>query len=316
MVIARWGQGAVAGIVAILLAGGGARAQEGTASSPPSGEIVVEAQLEEVERKVETLTRRITRRPRTDKPISRRYSAICVGVHGMTESFAHVLIDRVEDNARELGIPVLGPGCQVNTLIAFASDSRAEIERLRKAEPWLFDTLLDYEYDRIMRGNGAVQAWQATEVKGADGKEFATMVVGNPPREVQMNKQPFASNISQQLRVDIEGSIVVFDNAHVPGKSLQQLADYATMRLFAPTDDVSEGDVSEGDVSEGGGAGVPTILSLFAEAGDAPDGLTSFDRAYLGALYKLPPTARGAAIHDATWSAYRSANYEVAETAD
>lgn len=303
MIASAWKQMAA---LPMLIACGSAidaRAQ----SSPPSGdEIVVQAELEKAERQVEALTREITRRPRTDKPISKRYSAVCVGVYGLSADFAHVLISRIEENARTLGIHVLGEGCQVNTLVAFTNDSRAEIERLRKAEPWLFETLLDYEYDRILRGNGAAQAWHSTQVKGADGKPLRTEMLPCPPvcppREAEINDQAFASNISQQLRVDIEGSIAVFDNAHVPGKSIQQLADYATMRLFAPTDDVSNG--APGEMS--------TILSLFAEDGDAPDGLTAFDRAYLGALYKLPATARGAAIHDATWAAYRQGRYEIA----
>jgi len=288
--------GAVLGLVAIPAA----------AQDAPLGnnEIVVQAELQEAEQQVETLTREITRRPRTDKPISKRYSGVCIGVLGLAESYSHVLIDRIEENARALDIHILDQGCKVNTLVAFTRDSRAEIERLREEEPWLFETLLDYEYERILRGNGAVQAWQATQVKGADGKLLRTAMLpcppSCPPREVQINDQPFASNIAQQLRVDIEGSIVVFDNAYIPGKSIQQLADYATMRLFAPTDDVS------GEESEQ----MPTILSLFGEDGDAPDGLTPFDRAYLEALYRLPPTARGGAIHDATWTAYREARYE------
>ncbi len=261
-------------------------------------EIVVQGELEQAEQQVDNLTRAITRRPRTDRPIARRYGGICVGVSGMSAEFAHVLIERIEANARDIGVHILGDGCTINTLVAFTRNSRAEIERLRKDEPWLFATLLDYEYERILRGNGAVQSWQSTQLKGADGREFSTVSIAG--REVQQNTQFFASNRTQQLRVDVEGAIVVFDNAFVPGKSIQQLADYATMRLFAPTDDVSEG--SPGSME--------TILSLFAADGVAPDGLTSFDRAYLGALYRLPPTARGEAVRDATWTAYRRAQFE------
>lgn len=293
-------------IAALVGAGLGAVAIPAAAQDAAGAneEIVVQGELEEAEQQVESLTREITRRPRTDKPISKRYSGICVGVLGMSENFAHVMIAKIEQNARALDIHVLGDGCKVNTLVAFTRESRTEIERLREDEPWLFETLLDYEYERILRGNGAVQAWHSTAVKGADGKLLRTAMLSCPPscppREAQINDQPFASNISQQLRVDIEGSIVVFDNAYVPGKSIQQLADYATMRLFAPTDDVSGEESGQ----------MPTILSLFGGDGDAPDGLTPFDRAYLGALYRLPPTARGGAIHDATWTAYREARYE------
>lgn len=255
--------------------------------------IVVEGRLKAIERQVESLTNSITRRPPVDKPLSRQYGSICIGVSGLSPQFAMTLIKRVEDNARDLGIRIRAPDCQVNTLIAFAADSRAEVQRLRKEQPTLFSTLLDYEFDRVLRGSGAVQAWQATEVKGADGKEFASATLGG--RDFQINDQPFASHLTQQLRVDIAGAIVVFDTAFVPGKSIQQLADYATMRLFAPTHDASAGGVPS----------LPTILSLFAPGAEGPPGLTEFDRAYLTALYRLPPTARGAALSDAAWAAYR-----------
>lgn len=279
----------VAGLMCALLGS--------TAVAQDSGEqdIVVQGELDAAEKQVDTLARAITRRPRVDKPISRQYGAICVGVHGLSTAFALTLIDRIEANARDLGIHVQGEGCQVNTLVSFSRNSRKEVERLRKEEPWLFSTLLDYEYERVLRGNGAVQAWQATEVKGANGKEFASAVIDG--REVEVNKQFSSSHLAQQLRVDILGAIVVFDNAYVEGKTIQQLADYATMRLFAPTDDLSDAPVST----------MPTILTLFAEGGDAPDGLTDFDRAYLEALYKLPPTARSSAIRDAAWLSFRRA---------
>lgn len=279
----------VTGLICALL--GSAGAAQDTAEQ----DIVVQGELDAAEKQVDALARAITRRARIDKPISRQYGGICIGVHGLSTAFALTLIERIEANARELGIHVQGEGCQVNTLVSFSKNSRKEVERLRKEEPWLFSTLLDYEYERVLRGSGAVQAWQATEVKGANGKAFASAVIQG--REVEVNKQFSSSHLAQQLRVDILGSIVVFDNAYVAGKTIQQLADYATMRLFAPTDDLSGAPAST----------MPTILTLFAEGGEAPNGLTDFDNAYLEALYKLPPTARSSAIRDAAWASYRQA---------
>lgn len=262
---------------------------------PADGDtIVVTGELEKMQAQVQTLSKDISRRPRIDKPIARQFGAICVGVYGMSPEFAKVLIARIEDNARAFHIAVLGEGCQVNTLVTFTRDSRAEVQRLRKTEPVLFSTLKDYEIDRIMRGNGAAQAWHATQVKGANGKEFTSAVIAG--REVEINKQFSASHIAQQLRTDIEGSIVMFDNRFVAGKTIQQLADYATMRLFAPTDDATKFDGSPSQA---------TILTLFDDRNDAPAGLTLFDRSYLSALYRLPPTATGPSLAQATWSEFR-----------
>ncbi|MCB2088424.1 MAG: hypothetical protein KDD98_06315 [Sphingomonadaceae bacterium] len=178
-----------------------------------------------------------------------------------------------------------------------------EVERLRKEEPWLFETTLDYEYERVLKGSGAVQAWHATKLKGRDGKEFASIMVGDPPREVQAN-DPFSANrLTGQVRMDMIGSIVLIDSRLVPGKTIKQLADYATMRSFASVYDTSEGEVSP----------TSTILSLFDDGADLPDGMTPFDWAYLHALYKVSPNAGGDSLTNATWTEYKRRALGIAE---
>ena len=264
---------------------------EATADTPPQGmEIIVEG-IREKEEQVQAMTRQITRRARVDKPVSKFYSQVCIGVIGMTPDYARTLIARMEENARSVDLPVGGEGCQPNILIAFVKDGEQELDELRKAEPKLFATLLDYEYDRIKRGNGAVRAWHGTQLKGKDGRDFTDSGMGDAP----LNNQYSSSRLSKQVRVDMTGAIVIIDSNRVPGKTLQQLADYAAMRTF----------VSINDTTGGGVTGIPTILSLFDDDLEAPEGLTIFDRAYLEAVYRLPATADDAQIHDATWTMYR-----------
>lgn len=289
-----------AGALAALVGSAPAGAQAG-----PDGDdaIVVRNRLEQTQRHVEVLSKAISRRPRVDKPLSKWYAPMCVGVYGLAADKARQLIGRIEANAAAFGIRAAGEGCLVNTLVAFTKDSRSEIGRLKKSAPWLFETLLDYEYDRILRGTGAAQAWHSTRVKDVDGMEFGTLSLGKGIPDVLMSTPFKASHFDQQLRVDIEASMVVFDNAFVSGKTIQQLADYATVRLLASTH----------DIGNPGGGEIDTILTLFAEGASPPEGLTSFDRAYLGALYRLPPNARGSALHEATWSAFRRGYYDAAD---
>ena len=278
-------------------------AQDGAAQEVPSSrqdigwdsEPIIVQGLREAEERVEVMTRKITRRPRVDKPISKFYSQACFGVFGMDEAYAAAIIDRMQENARRLDIPVGGEGCQVNVLVGFVTDGVEEVQKLRKSDPAIFGSLLDYEYDRIMRGNGAVQAWHGTTVKSSDGREFsgATTADGD---SYSINRQYGGSTrMGQPIRVDMDGAIVLIDAKRTPGKTVRQLADYASMRAFVSVD----------DTSEGGGSGIDTILSLFDEDGFAPGGLTRFDKAYLEAVYKLPANASGQRIHDATWSIYR-----------
>ena len=121
------------------------------------------------------------------------------------------------------------------------------------------------------------------------------MSFGDPPRDVVVSDPFTASNISQQIRVDMIGSVVLIEKSLVPGKTIRQLADYISMRSFASVDDMA----SDGPNT------TSTILSLFTSNGPAAEGMTDFDWSYLEALYKLPSTAHGSTVHDAAWSAYR-----------
>ena len=81
------------------------------------------------------------------------------------------------------------------------------------------------------------------------------------------------SRIYFPVREDIYSVLILFDREQVKGKSLLQLADYATMRGLAFTRETS------GEVP------AATILGLFDGEGPKPERLTSFDTAYLTSLY-------------------------------
>ena len=85
--------------------------------------------------------------------------------------------------------------------------------------------------------------------------------------------QAAQSRIFFPVREDIVSVLVLFDRTQVRGKSLLQLADYATMRGLATTRETS------GEVP------ADTILSLFDGDGPKPERLTAFDLGYLGSLY-------------------------------
>jgi len=223
-------------IVSPLLVSMPLAAQETTPD--PIDDIVVEG-VREREQAVETMTRAITRRARYDKPISKFYSQVCFGVMGMKADYARTLIARMEETAREIDVPVGGDGCLVNVLVAFVRDGAKNLDDLREAEPKLFATLRDYEYERIKLGNGAVQAWHGTHVKGKDGREFTSYKINNI--EVLLNSQYSSSRLTNQVRVEMTGAIIVIDSERVPGKTLQQLADYAAMRTFVSINDTTGG---------------------------------------------------------------------------
>jgi hypothetical protein len=93
---------------------------------------------------------------------------------------------------------------------------------------------------------------------------------------------PVTQFVTNAARSDLAGSLVVIDAAAAEGLTATQLADYATLRLLAPTADLSR---LPDDAAQ---QGRTTILTLLRDREDAPPAMTRFDRAYLESLYRLP----------------------------
>ena len=282
---------AVSAVLALMLiAPAGAYAQPVGAADPVI--VVVGSRAEQADIAA-SQAKAITLRPPVDNPLPRRYAPICVKLFGIDPAYGALIAKRIRDNAKTLKRLVGGPNCQPNVWIGFSKNSRAEVERLRKQEPALFATLDDFEVDRIFKGSGAAQAWHATEIRSVDGRPLVTVEISSPDLArnivVKQNQQYQGGRLVSPIRSDINGTIVIFDRDRANGKSVQQLADYATFRILAPVQDLAV-------VPE---KSMPSILQLFSEGGDPPDGLTEFDWAYLSAYYKLDRGAKVSAIHDA-----------------
>lgn len=238
----------------------------------------------------------ITLRPPIDTPMPRRYSPVCVRLFGIDPAYGQMMKQQIERNVSVLGLPIGRPGCQPNVLIGFVRDSKTEVASLVKNDPTLFDTLASFEIDRVFGGSGAAQIWHATEVRSADGRPIPIVELDIPMdgvvRKVETgyNSQYKSGRLSSPIRNDINATILVFDRDQANGKTVQQLADYATFRILAPVQDFAE--VPAGTM--------PSILHLFVAGAIPPDGLTEFDWAYLAAFYKLDRGAKASAVHDAT----------------
>lgn len=283
-----------------LLAAGPAYSQDETGSTaspakvPGEPDILVTGDRAKQETAIRSLTAEITRKARIDKPLPRFYQPLCVKVIGVKQGYAAFLAERIVANVRELGLPAGGRRCTPNALLIFTEDGREAVKTLRKEEPWLFADLFDHDIERALAGYGAAFAWQTTEIRGVDGRPFRIVEIelgaARNKIQVEINEQFQTGRLNPPIRMDMRGAVVVIDNAYLPGKTLDQLADYASMRLLAPIDEVSP---EEADA-------VPTILSLFTAPDSAPPELSWFDHSYLRALYALRPNANPLSIDDAT----------------
>lgn len=261
----------------------------GAEAEPAQDAIVVTGERAEQAKAAGKLGQAITQRPLEDYPLARRYAPLCLYTFGINREAGEVLAERITANARALKLQVGGKGCKPNAWVGFVRNSKAAVAQLRKTHPDMFGTLQKVEIERIFGGSGGAQVWHATEQRTIDGRALTNLQLGDVSVKSTSLYQP--GRLGSPIRSDILGSIVIFDAARVGGKSLLQLADYATFRILADVQDLPQGE----------GQSLLSILTLFAEPADsAPDRLTEFDWAYLAGFYRMDRGARRAATSDAT----------------
>ena len=289
---------ATLGAIAALNAGP-VTAQDVEQAAAPE-EIVVVGEPEEDA--VRNLVGKVTRRARVDKPIGRFQDPVCVKVVGMPEGAAAVIAERIGQNVEAVGADVAAPECQPNALVAFTNDAGGELIRLREEEPWIFDDMREHEFERIVAENDGARAWHTMMTRDRYGRPLQRVryVIELPlggRREFEADEivESEASRIRTPISMELTNAVVLIDLAHVEGKTFRQLADYATFRILA-----SSG--SEG-MDEGGS--IPSIMTLFESGSTPPAGMTTFDIAYLTALYDLSYHAQHTALQNATLRRYR-----------
>jgi hypothetical protein len=208
-----------------------------------------------------------------DRPLARIADRLCPGVIGLKREAAELMIDRIRWNAERLDMWMADDtSCSPNLIIAFVEDGKAQLAELVDRQPWLFETMTRPERLALLAEDGPVRVWTTAQTRTRDGMPIERRENLTDPPVVQMWMAH--SKIYLTIREDITQVVVLFDRDGVRGKSIIQLADYATMRSFARTRPA------------GGDAALDTILALFDPAHEPPPALTDFDQAYLRNLYK------------------------------
>lgn len=246
-----------------------------TGGSEQSSEniIVVEADRLKRREEVREFVEKVIRRPRVDKPVERFTAPVCPLVRGIKAEYGQVLVDRFKANAVSAGIKVSkSQSCYPNIYVLFVRDIEAGMQQIATGDDVLFEQLLDYQIDRVMKETGPVRAWNVSEIRDERGVPLPF----DPNIGAYVNKTGAASRLRVPITMEAMAAIVIIDVSALPGKSLDQLADYATMRVLAPTNPVGED-----------GAAADTILSLFAATAPPPE-MTQFDRIFLRTLYNRP----------------------------
>ena len=223
-------------------------------------------------------------------PLARFEDKICPGVVGLPAAQAERLLGLIRESVASLGGKVQAPGCTANATVIFAETPTNFVRQLAKKEPGYF-AFSPRQLEQFTATPRPVVSWHVTEVRDKDGNELGnSRVVGmakqrildqpaaaGVPMNARMLRNVNATNLATPSRQDMLFAFAVIDAQKTRGKTLGQLADFATLHLLL-------------DIKQDAGANNrSSILSLFEERPEghaAPTGFSAFDRAMVEALYR------------------------------
>lgn len=211
---------------------------------------------------------------RVEQPLARYEAALCPGVFGLTTQTAEIVVDRIRQNATELGLKLdQSEQCQANLIVAFVEDGQDYIQRLASDQPQAFGTMSLAEKRALTQTAGPVRTLQITQTQTRDGMPVARQE--NLTQIPQTTMWMAHSRIYTPIRRDIRSTMVLIDREAATMIDLDRLADYATVRGLAEQHPPVGADGS--------------ILTLFSNPRTAPATLSETDRAYLANLYRSIP---------------------------
>lgn len=233
------------------------------------------------------------------EPLARFEDKICPGIVGLGGDQANKMVKMIRDNVVALGGKVAEPGCTANATVILVDQPVDFVKQFAKKEPGYF-TMTPRELEQFTAKPRPVASWHVSETRDRDGQEldgsdkasdrkrklFNTSAAMSTPINARVVRQSAATRLYTNTREDMMFGFAVIDRQQLPGKTLRQLADLATLHLLL-------------DVKQDAGTANPaSILSLFearAEGASAPAELSQFDRAMVQGLYGPDENNRSAA---------------------
>lgn len=276
----------------------------------PSTAIIVEGERAVDEEAVRDAVRDIAMRGRSNlRPMTRFQAPLCLQVAGLGEQINAQVAERIRANSRDAGATVASEDCEHNAVVVVVKDPESLIERLRKEQPNLFTARTNQKIKAAQRRGDVAVGWSVSRIAGVRGRPLpengsfagagvagAATVSQHAGQAVPTTASGGVSRYKIPFSLERVFSVLVFDVERMADVHLDQIADFATMKLLAdpqPTVELDEGTRAD------------TILTLF-DAGprDAPQRMTQLDRAFLRGLYKLRPNDPSTRLEKFVLSAY------------
>jgi hypothetical protein len=206
-----------------------------------------------------------------DEPLARWQDAVCPLVAGLSKERGVAVFKRVSEIVADAGLPLGSRDCRPNLLIIASSNPAARLQELRAENPKMMtDDRGGAGIERFIHGTQPIRAWH-NECSEAPTSEKGLRT------GARCNSSSVGSLLSFESVRSIYSAVVVLDLERTKELDDRQLAGYAAMIALVQT-------------RENRVPSVPSILHLFSEKEfPKPEDLSSWDRAFLKALYSVNP---------------------------
>ena len=234
--------------------------------------------------------------PTDSQQLARFEKPVCPAVRGLPSDWAARVERMIRDNVVAVGGRAAPADCSVNALVVLVDDPHALVVRLNAQDPTFFD-MTPRAFDNFARPNMPAYSWKIANTYGPRGqilRQLSTLTYVHPDTGVIMTShlQPgtttssdgTGSRLTTGAREEIEVGFVAIDRDLSEGKSLRQIADFATLHLLL--------DIKEDAGRRNGGS----ILALFEQRPGwvPPMRMGNFDRGMLSGFYNQKHNNRSA----------------------
>ena len=245
-------------------------------SAPPT-EVTAEAAPAALERRVDAFVRAITRnRGSSDRDSLVRWnSPICFLVAGLTAEDVKLVSARLSQISSSSGAPLARSPCQPNFIVVATSEPDLVLNAWHSRDGRLFGDAASAQIRQFLESSQSrpVRVWYNIDLGRKSGTRNGHFI----PSNTRAESSAFVGNSA----FDFLSVFAIIDTDRTEHTTLDQLADYVAMTGLTRID-------LDADLES-----APSILRLFAASREnRPSGLSSWDAAFLKALYQSNQTSR------------------------
>jgi hypothetical protein len=245
--------------------------------APTPAEVKVAESRAALAQRVNTFIRGVTRNPgfSENEPLVRWNTPICFYLAGLPAEQVKLVLARLSQTSSSAGAPLARTPCQPNFVILATSEPERVLEASYARNPALFGSATPATIHQFLESSQSrpVRVWYNINSGRKSGVHNGHFV----PSNTQAESSPFVGNTA----FDFFSIVVIIDTNRTEHTRLDQLADYLVVAGLTNLD-------LDADLGS-----APSILRLFALSGEnQPSGLSSWDAAFLKALYQSNQTSR------------------------